>query len=292
KFADAKKMKAWLPVRMYVGGAEHTVLHLLYSRFFTKFLADQGYLDFTEPFMALRHQGLILGPDGQKMSKSRGNVVDPDDLVARHGADAVRLHLCFMAEYDKGGPWSPTGILGVVRFLERVWKLPNLIKEEEPQRVTRAVQKVVKKVSEDIQAFKFNTAVSALMVALNEIEAQGMVTKNSFEQYLKLLAPFAPHIAEELWEGAGHLPAGEAGKDSIHLAEWPGYDEALVVDDTFTLVVQVNGKVRDSFEVPASITEKEAVKLTLVRESVKKHISTAKPKRVVYVPGRLINIVI
>ncbi|OGZ02970.1 MAG: leucine--tRNA ligase [Candidatus Liptonbacteria bacterium RIFCSPLOWO2_12_FULL_60_15] len=285
KFADAKKMRAWLPVRMYIGGAEHTVLHLLYSRFFTKFLADQGYLDFTEPFMALRHQGLILGPDGQKMSKSRGNVVDPDDLVARYGADAVRLHLCFMAEYDKGGPWNPTGILGVVRFLERVWKLPDLVKEEESQRVTRAVQKAVKKVGEDVQAFKFNTAVSALMVAQNEIEAGGAIAKSSYEQYLKILAPFAPHLAEELWEIVGH-------KDSIHRAEWPGYDEAFVADDTFTLVVQVNGKVRDSFEVPASITEEEAVKLTLARESVKKHISTAKPKRVIYVPGRLINIVI
>src|SRR3989338_1854096 len=240
KFADAKKMRAWLPVRMYIGGAEHTVLHLLYSRFFTKFLADQGYLDFTEPFMA---------------------------------------------EYDKGGPWNPTGILGVVRFLERVWKLPDLVKEEESQRVTRAVQKAVKKVGEDVQAFKFNTAVSALMVAQNEIEAGGAIAKSSYEQYLKILAPFAPHLAEELWEIVGH-------KDSIHRAEWPGYDEAFVADDTFSLVVQINGKVRDSFEVPASITEEEAVKLTLARESVKKHISTAKPKRVIYVPGRLINIVI
>ncbi|MDP3947568.1 MAG: class I tRNA ligase family protein [bacterium] len=294
KFADTKKMRAWLPVRMYIGGAEHTVLHLLYSRFFTKFLADQGYLDFTEPFMALRHQGIILGPDGQKMSKSRGNVVDPDDLVSRYGADAVRLHLCFMAEYDKGGPWNPTGILGVARFLERVWKLfeeanrkEQIVNREDSgdKKVKRLLHKTIKKVSEDITNLKFNTAVSALMIFLNELEKSEHYNTTTLERFLLLLAPFAPHITEELWAAAGK-------KSSIHLAEWPDYDETLVVDDTFTLVVQINGKVRDSFEVPISITEEEATNLTFARDYVKMQLGTTKPKRVIYVPKRLINIVV
>jgi len=289
--ADDKKIKSWMPVNMYVGGAEHSILHLLFSRFFTKFLFDEGLINFREPFSALRHQGTILGPDGLKMSKSKGNVVDPDELVEKFGADSVRMYLCFMSEYYQGGPWNPTGILGVHRFLNRVW---NLIEEkskskdkvEENVKLESLLNKTIKKVGEDINSFKFNTAVSALMILLNMMEEKkSSLTVDEIEKFIQLLTPFAPHIAEELWEMMGN-------KGSIHKEDWPEYSESLIVEDEFELLIQVNGKLRDKILVPQKIDEVEAQKLALESEKVKENIGNKKPKKFIFVPGKLINIVV
>ncbi|MDO8430206.1 MAG: leucine--tRNA ligase [bacterium] len=293
-FADEKRIKSWLPVNMYIGGAEHTVLHLLYSRFFTKFLYDQNYLNFKEPFLALRHQGTILGPDGQKMSKSRGNVIDPDELVEKFGADSVRMHLCFMSEYNQGGPWNPTGILGVHRFLGRVWnlmseKLKVKIEKEEGEKINPVLEKLlhktIKKVGEDIEAFKFNTAVSALMILVNAIEKNPQLEISNWKLVIKLLAPFAPHMTEELWNKLGN-------EESIHLSSWPEYDEKLVAEEDFELLIQVNGKLRDKLMALKNISQEEAEKLALGQEKVKEALGAKKPKKIIFVAGRLINIVV
>ncbi len=286
KFADSKKMKAWLPVDMYVGGTEHTVLHLLYSRFFTKVLKDLKYADFKEPFLSLRHQGIILGPDGQKMSKSRGNIIDPDELVKNYGADAVRMYLCFMGEYSQGGPWSPTGIMGTKRFLERVWKLAHKVKPCASRKgLTFALHKTIKKVTEDIENFKFNTAISAMMILVNELEKEKSLKIENWKLIIKLLAPFAPHITEEIWRKLGH-------KKSIFLEPWPKYDPKKIKEEIFELVVQINGKVRDKTEAKRGISQKEAEQLTLNRENVKRYINGKRVQKIIFVPDKLINIVI
>ncbi len=290
KFADSKKIKAWLPVDMYVGGAEHTVMHLLYSRFFTKVLKDlnppAGGVDFKEPFLSLRHQGIILGPDGQKMSKSRGNVIDPDELVKNYGSDAVRMYLCFMGEYSQGGPWSPTGIMGTKRFLERVWKLAHKVNPCASRKgLTFALHKTIKKVTEDIENFKFNTAVSAMMILVNELEKQEKLEIRNLELVIKLLAPFAPHLTEELWFKLGN-------KKSIFLESWPKYDPKKIKEEIFELVVQINGKVRDKTEAKRGISQKEAEQLTLNRENVKRYINGKRVQKIIFVPDKLINIVI
>lgn len=297
KFADFKKIKKWLPVDMYVGGAEHTVLHLLYSRFFTKVLFDLGYFDFIEPFKALRHQGIILGPDGQKMSKSRGNVIDPDDLVKKYGADTVRMYLCFMGEYSQGGPWQPDGINGIYRFLNRVWNLiiRYIESRENLRRTTQKFNKedlfksllhqTIKKVGEDIENFKFNTAISALMILLNELEKQAQLPTIYCKLFLKLLAPFAPHLTEELWHRFGY-------KTSIHNEKWPKYDEKLIQKRDFDLVIQINGKVRDIIKISIDISEEEAKKSALKSEKVSKYIKGRQIKKIIFIKNKLLNIVI
>ncbi|MDP2630897.1 MAG: class I tRNA ligase family protein, partial [Candidatus Uhrbacteria bacterium] len=261
-FADTKKMDAWLPVPMYVGGAEHNTMHLLYSRFFTKALKDLGYISFNEPFLTRRNHGIILGPDGQKMSKSRENVVDPDEQVNFYGADTVRMYLAFMAPYEQGGPCDPKGINGVHRFMNRVWKLSEQdFKDSASSK--KAIHHAIKKVGEDLDKLRLNTAVSELMKALNEIEYG--ITKEDFESFVKILAPLAPHIAEELWHVLGH-------DDSIHLQTWPEYDETFLIEDQYQMPVQVNGKLRDMITVSSEATEDEIKKLTLASEKVQKAI--------------------
>ena len=288
-----KAFKAWLPVNMYIGGAEHAVLHLLYSRFFTKALQKLGFLNFNEPFFALRHQGIILGEDGQKMSKSRSNVVDPDALVRKYGADAIRMHLCFMGEYSQGGPWNPKGIMGIKRFLDRIW-----VKITRPHQdfggqanlktaninLQRLLHRTIKKVGEDIENFHFNTAVSALMILFNAMEKKD-VSKNDAETFLKLLAPFAPHFAEELWSSIGN-------KKSIHLKVWPEYDPKLIEVGGYELIIQINGKVRDKVEISKWLERPEIEKIVLSREIVKKYIRVSAVKKIIFVPNRLINIVV
>jgi leucyl-tRNA synthetase len=288
EFCAKDKLKQWMPVDMYVGGAEHSVLHLLYSRFFTKALRDHGgNVGFGEPFTALRHQGTILGADGQKMSKSIGNVVNPDEEVKRAGSDAVRLFMGFMGPYDQGGPWNPQGVTGCKRFLDKVWNLANgPLSDTEPGAAeARILNKTIKKVGSDIADFKFNTAISALMVLVNELSGLDNVTKNSIELLLLMLAPFAPHLAEELWEKLGN-------KESIHIQPWPEYDEKLVVDDIVTIVVQVNGKVRANLEMSKNSTQEAAEKAALLDVNVKKFIGNSKPKKVIYIQDRILNIVI
>ncbi len=296
-FADSNKIKSWLPVKMYIGGPEHAVMHLLYVRFFTKFLHDEGYLDFKEPFLSLRHQGMILGPDGQKMSKSRGNVVDPDELVEKFGADSVRVYLCFMAEYSQGGPWDPTGILGAYRFLNRVYDLFAKLKFDKKAKtenvtpkdfkdLNRMVHKTIKKVGEDIAAFKFNTAVSALMILLNEMEKKSdLINKVMAENVIKILVPFAPHISEELWQKIGN-------KKSVHLESWPEFNKHLIEDEDVELLIQVNGKLRDKIILKKGMVQPDVENMVLPRERVKEFLGSKKPKKIIFVQDKLINIVI
>ncbi|MBI2068899.1 MAG: leucine--tRNA ligase [Candidatus Yanofskybacteria bacterium] len=287
EFASKKKMAEWLPVPMYIGGAEHNTMHLLYSRFFTKALHDLGYLDFNEPFTARRNHGIILGPDGQKMSKSRGNVVDPDVEVKKYGADTIRMYLAFMGPYDQGGPWNPDGIQGVFRFLTRVW---NFISEpEEPKtadkEADRIINKATKEMGDDIKNLKFNTGVSGLMKLLNALEDKWL-TKKQYGTFLKLLAPFAPHIAEELWWTV------LKNKKSIHLEKWPKHDEALLAEELIELVIQINGIKRDVLKVTKGLSEEEVKSIALSNESVKKYLVGKEIKKFVYVKDRLTNIVI
>ncbi len=296
-----EKLKKWLPVDQYVGGVEHAILHLLYSRFFVKALHDMGYLDFDEPFLRLYHQGMVLGADGQKMSKSRGNVEAPDRYVDKYGADTVRCYMMFIGPFDAGGSFIAENVEGIWRFMNRFWNLVNdswvagqVSEQETPESraIERLRHKTIKRVTEDLSNFRFNTALAALMEfdnALikqqNEPVARSAAYRRALETMMQLLAPMAPHITEELWHLTGH-------SGSIHMSAWPVYDEALTHDETFTLVVQVNGKVRDRIEVPAGISEDEVRKLALHRPRVMSFIGDAMVQKVIYVPGRLANIVV
>ena len=293
-------MERWLPVDQYIGGAEHAVMHLLYARFFIKALRDMGYLHFDEPFTRLYHQGTVLGPDGQKMSKSRGNVVAPDDVVEKYGADTVRAYLMFMGPFDAGGSFIPENLEGVWRFMNRFWSLVNDAWVEHPvddnssesQAIERLRHKTIKRVTEEYASFRFNTALAALMECNNalikqqrEPVARSRAFRDTLESMMQLLAPLAPHITEELWHLTGH-------NGTIHRTMWPAYDEALTHDETFTLVVQVNGKVRERIEVPADITEAQARQAALGNARVASFIGENTVQKVIYVPGKLVNIVV
>lgn len=282
---EKQKEQYWSPVDMYVGGAEHATRHLIYARFWHKFLFDIGVVNYTEPFKRLQHVGLIGAEDGRKMSKRYGNVVNPDDVVKQFGADTLRVYEMFMGPFDQGVQWSTDSIIGPRRFLERVWRLQEVVSDDENENVERALHKVIKKVSEDIEVFGFNTAISAMMIFVNEVEKEKKVTKKQFEAFLQILAPFAPHITEELWSELGN-------EGSIHNADWPAYDESKLVEDTITIAVQVNGKVRDEFEVAADEPEEAVKEAALAREAVQKWLDGNEPKKVIYVQGRLVNIVV
>ena len=290
-FAEKKKVNHWMPTDLYVIGAEHTVLHLLYSRFITKFLHDEGYLKFTEPFKKIRHVGLILGADGQKMSKSKGNVVNPDELVDEFGADTVRLYEMFMGPFHDGQPWDPKGIIGAERFLKRVWKLQDKISNLKSQisttndkELTRLLHKTIKKVGEDIRAFQFNTAISAMMILLNEIEKSSDLEIGNWKLVIKLLHPFAPHITQELWSELGH-------DTYLDFEGWPTYDSNLVEDEMIELLIQVNGKLRGKILVPKDITQIDAEAAAKGDTDVAPYLTNGF-KKVVFVPGRLINFVV
>ncbi len=294
-------MERWLPVDQYIGGAEHAVMHLLYARFFIKALRDMGHLHFDEPFTRLYHQGTVLGPDGQKMSKSRGNVVAPDDVVEKYGADTVRAYLMFMGPFDAGGSFIPENLEGVWRFMNRFWGLVNDAWVEnspapnasgESQAIERLRHKTIKRVTEEYGSFRFNTALAALMECNNalikqqhEPVARSAAFRDTLETMMQLLAPLAPHIAEELWHLTGH-------SGTIHRSMWPTFDEAMTHDETFTLVVQVNGKVRERIEVSADITEGQARQLALENLRVASFIGDNTVQKVIYVPGKLVNIVV
>ena len=295
---DEQLAREWTPVDLYTGGIEHAILHLLYARFFTKVMRDLGLVDSGEPFLKLRNQGMILGADNEKMSKSRGNVVDPDDLVRRYGADAVRAYLMFIGPWDQGGPWNPKGIEGVTRFLNRVW---SVVMDDAPQRessdgdvqeLRRAVHTAIKEVTEDFEGFTFNTAVAQLMTlqgAMSKLKGSGLVEspewREAVRSLLLLISPIAPHLAEELWERAGF-------EGSVHLQEWPGYDEAALVMDTVSMAVQVNGKVRGQVEVPASASKEQVLEIAKSQENVARYLEGSELVREIVVPGRLVNLVI
>lgn len=287
EFASKEKIEEWLPVDLYVGGAEHAVLHLLYARFFTKALKDHGYVTFDEPFQTLRNQGMILAEDGRKMSKSLGNVINPDQVIEDLGADSLRLYEMFMGPLEDTKPWQTRGIVGVRRFLERVWALHEQLATETKtggQAVTPLLHKTIKKVTEDIESLRFNTAIAAMMIFANEAKENG-ITADQFGTFVTILAPFAPHIAEELWQKLGHT-------DSIFKQSWPTYDESLLAEDEVTIAVQVNGKVRNTITLAAAADEATAKEAALASEQVQKWIGGKKVVKCIYVPGKIVNIVV
>lgn len=278
-FADKKKMKEWLPVDTYVGGAEHAVMHLLYARFFTKALYDLKYISFEEPFLKLRNQGLILGPDGEKMSKSRGNVINPDDVIEQSGADSFRMYEMFMGPLEDAKPWNTNGIVGVKRFLDKVWRYQQVLESGEDN---KQIHKLIKKITSDIENFKFNTAIAAFMEFLNENKK---MSKENWETFLILLAPFAPHITEELWSQLGH-------KDSIHVQPWPKFDDVLTKDATVKVIVQILGRVRATLEVPAGTSQDDVRLKAITDPNVVKHLKGKEIIKEVFVQDKLINFVV
>ena len=319
ELVNKEKEKYWMNVDLYVGGAEHATRHLLYARFWHKFLFDIGVVSTDEPFKKLFHVGLILAQDGRKMSKRWGNVVNPDDIISEFGADSMRLYVMFMGPFSQAVSWSTKGVVGMKRFLERVWQLnvkcqmtnDKLISNDEllnhKSQITnhkqntkhdnqtntgiqplisleRLLHKTIKKVGEDIEGFKFNTAISALMILSNEFEKQENLPKEYFEKFLILLSPFTPHIVEELWNKLGN-------KESIFLSQWPAYDKNLIKEEEIEMLIQVNGKLRDKIKTVADISEDEVKKLALTSEKIQKEILGKEIKKVIFVKNRLVNIV-
>jgi len=283
----------WMPVDLYVGGPEHTVGHLLYSRFWQNVLYDCGLVSHKEPFQSLRHQGMILGPDNQKMSKSRGNTISPDEVREKFGADAVRTYTCFMGPYDKDKPWDTNGLDGVRRFLDRIWRL---VADEEGQLIAtddapsenlnKSLHKTIKKVGQDIENMSFNTAVSAMMILVNDIYKTNEKPKSLLLTFAQLLMPFAPHQAEEMWSVLG------GGKGLVNEARWPEYEEALTVESHVTMGVQVNGKMRGKIEVALDCPEDEAVSLAREIAAVSNAIGEGNIVKIIYRPGKILNLIV
>lgn len=302
QFAAPEKLAQWLPVDLYLIGPEHIVLHLLYSRFFTKFLRDEGYLKFDEPFMKMRHQGMILGPDGKKMSKSKGNVINPDDIIEKYGADTLRIYEMFMGPLEADKPWDTGSVIGVYRFLQRIYQLALAANdgEETPLELKRKLHQTIQKVSEDIPLLKLNTSIAAFMTLVNQWEMSVKKTKKGLSKedtkiFVKLLAPFAPFMTEELYHSLSES-AKLAESDSIHLSEWVKADPQLLEEHTVTIVVQVNGRVRADFSVEsadAAVSNKDAViKQARELEVIQKWLTGKKILKEIYVPGKVVNFVI
>jgi leucyl-tRNA synthetase len=306
RFADARnnnepfsrdKADFWLPVDDYIGGAEHAVMHLLYARFWTKVMYDEKLIDFEEPFKTLRNQGMILAPDGQKMSKSKNNTIEPDSLIKQgYGADTIRIMELFIGPWNQMANWSIEGVGGAHRFLQRTWTLVNEFNDSkkvdaESEALLRPVHKTIKKVSRDLQDLNFNTAIAAQMEFVNElyrIKAEDMYAAKDWqwalETLLQLLAPFAPHVAEELWQEMGH-------KESIHTSRWPEHDEKYLAQDTITVVIQVNGKLRAQIEVAAGADEPTVIAAARADEKTAAYLDGKEPRKTIYVPGKLVNFV-
>ena len=297
-FGDAKA-KYWLPVDDYIGGAEHAVMHLLYARFWTKVMFDEGLIDFQEPFKALRNQGMILAPDGQKMSKSKGNTIEPETLIDQgYGADSIRIMELFIGPWNQSANWSVEGIGGAYRFLQRVWTICQEHRAAEKssdasqaKELERATHAITKRVTEDLRDMSFNTAIAGLMEYVNEIYKLKLMMPLGSEQWqaslntlLQLVAPFAPHLSEELWQQLGN-------KDSVHTSDWPTWDEKLLVNEMMKIAVQVNGKVRTTLELPANASQAAVVTAALANERVKAYVS-GEPKKTIYILGRLLSLVV
>jgi len=287
---DEKEAGYWMPVDQYIGGIEHAILHLLYSRFFTKFFKDLGMLDFSakniggdEPFCRLLTQGMVL-KEGEVMSKSRGNIVDPDSIISKYGADTLRLFILFAAPPETELEWDDRGIDGAYRFLNRVWRIQENLVDKSEDSLYRIMHKTIKRVSEDIENFKFNTAIASLMEFVNAIY-QSPADKEIFSNLLMMLAPIAPHFCEELWQLLGN-------KESIFKSNWPGYDEHMLVEDTSTIIIQVNGKLRSKIDVPAEISQDELKRIVLADEKLKSWIQDKPIRNFIIVPKKLVNIVL
>ena len=282
------KFKYWLPVDWYNGGMEHTVLHLLYSRFWNKFLYDLKLVPTSEPYKKRTSHGLILAEGGEKMSKSKGNVINPDNIVERFGADTLRLYEMFMGPFEQAIAWSEDALVGPRRFLERVWRLKTKVAkgqtlDTDSQGLT-LMHQTIKKVSDDIESMKFNTAVSSLMIYVNALDKNDKISQEEFRTLILLLAPFAPHITEELWSLLGH-------RDSIHLQSWPTYDSKKLMKDEITLAVQINGKIRASLSISRNQSEADLKKRVLMLPEVNKWLNGKEPKKIIVVPGKIISIV-
>ncbi len=282
EFASKKALEEWLPVDLYIGGAEHTVLHLLYARFYTKALRDMGYLDFDEPFLKLRHQGLIVAEDGRKMSKRYGNVINPDDIVESYGADTLRVYEMFMGPFQDSIAWNTQSMIGSRRFLERVWRLSEHAGDTPDDSLERQLHRTIKKVTEDIELFKFNTAISTLMIFVNEAEKKSL-SEDQFGRFLQLLAPFAPHIAEELWHEIGHI-------ESIVSFPMPLYDDDMLEEDFVTVAIQINGKTRADVVLPMGTNNAETE--TRAAEAVAARLDGKTVTRIIVVPNKLVNFVL
>ncbi len=286
-FADYDKLKYWMPVDWYNGGMEHVTRHLIYSRFWYKFLYDLGVVPYEEPYQKRTAQGLILGPDGVKMSKSRGNVIDPNEVVDVYGADVLRTYVLFMGDYEQAAPWSESSVKGCKRFIDRVFNLQEILTDgdEYSKELMSAMHKTVKKVSEDIEQMKYNTAIAALMTLLNKIYENGKINRAELKTLIILVNPFAPHVTEEMWANCGY---GEMlAKD----AKWPSFDEAKCVDSTVEIVVQINGKIRARLSVPADIESDEAIALAKKDEGIAAALEGKNIIKEIYVKGKLVNIV-
>jgi len=294
QLADPEKLKEWLPVDIYIGGAEHAVLHLLYARFWHKFLYDIGVVPTKEPFQKLFNQGMILGENNEKMSKSKGNVVNPDEIVQSHGADTLRLYEMFMGPLEASIAWSTQGLDGARRFLDRVWRLfvndngtlqEKIRKNADPTALERVYHQTVKKVTEDYEGLRFNTGISQLMVFVNEAYRAEELPTAYMEGFVKLLSPVAPHIAEELWEKLGHT-------DTIAYEPWPEYDESKLVENEVEIVLQINGKNREKLLIPADTGKEQMEELAMANETIKELIAGKTIVKVIAVPGKLVNIVV
>jgi len=295
EFASKKAIEYWMPVDLYVGGTEHAVLHLLYSRFWHKVLYDLGLVNTKEPFQRLVNQGMILGEDGQKMSKSRGNVINPDDIIKEYGADSMRVYEMFMGPLEVSKPWATAGLVGVSRFLERLWALGEKplaetpeaagLSGEETQNILRLLHKTIKKVTDDTATLNFNTAISAMMVYSSELAKLERLPRSFWEPLVQMVGPYAPHLAEELWEKLGH-------QESISKRQWPRYDESLAADNEATIVVQVNGKIRDKFTAPVGTAKSELEKTALALPGIQKWLEGVTIAKVISVPDKLVNIVV
>ncbi len=290
--ADPEKLKHWLPVDLYIGGVEHAVLHLLYARFWHKVLYDLGIVPTSEPFQKLFNQGMILGEGNEKMSKSKGNVVNPDDIVRSHGADTLRLYEMFMGPLEASIAWSENGLDGSRRFLDRVWRLfvteDSQLTDKVIEGDTPALQTVyhqtVKKVTEDFESLSFNTAISQLMVFINECYKADNISKAYAEGFVKMLAPIAPHVGEELWSILGH-------DTTITYQPWPSFDPSLLEEDVVEIVVQVNGKVRAKIEIPKDMSKADMEATALANDNIKAAVEGKDVKKVIAVPQKLVNIV-
>jgi leucyl-tRNA synthetase len=286
-FASPEKLKYWMPVDWYNGGMEHVTRHLLYSRFWHQFLFDIGCVPVREPYAKRTAQGLILGNDGEKMSKSKGNVVNPNVIIDEFGADTLRTYIMFIGDYEKAAPWSDNGAKGCRRFLDRVWKLQDMVSDEAGygKALESAIHKTIKKVNDDFEEMKYNTAIAALMTLLNEFNREGSITRDAFKTFLQLLYPVAPHISSEIWQ---KLEMGGTLDD----AAWPQYDEAKTVDDVIEMAVQINGKVRGTITIPVAADMNEAKAIALAQENIVAYTQGKTIVKEIYVPGKIFNIVV
>lgn len=287
EFASQEALKYWMPVDWYNGGMEHVTRHMIYSRFWHKFLYDLGLVPTSEPYAKRTAQGLILGPDGEKMSKSRGNVVDPNDVVDEYGADVLRLYVLFMGDYEKAAPWSESSVKGCKRFVDRIWALQDKVvdSDEYSDKLRSLMHKTIKKVSDDIESMKFNTAIAAMMTLLNEIYNVGSITKKEFRDLLIILNPFAPHVTEELYQMIGC-------EGVLDEQEWVTYDEALCKDDTIEIVCQINGKVKSKLTIPTDAAKDDVIALAKADEAIGKATEGKNIVKEIYVPNKLVNLVV